>query len=111
MNLDDFSEDGLRESARKTGVPEHIRDGLIRYVRTGCPVGDFLTAVLSNDLKYAVLKADEKNRHALREIILWLINYTPSGCHGDAGSVPYWHGMGGYVGLMACEILPDGGEF
>ena len=42
-------------------IPEHMLQSLNLYVKKGVPVGDFLTAVLSNDLFEAVGRADNDN--------------------------------------------------
>lgn len=107
MNRDDFSVDGLRESARQMGVPEHIRDGLILYIRTGMRMGDFCTALVQNDLRGAVMRADPENRLRLREIMLWLHNCTPSQCHGSHEKYTTWHGMGGFEGF---EVIRGGND-
>lgn len=85
-NLSQKAKDKLTEY----GVPEHMHGGVIRYVEEGIPPGDFLTAVINNDLKGACVRADDKNKHALFSFIMWFYNQAPGGCWGYSGAVDYW---------------------
>jgi hypothetical protein len=78
-------------------VPHHIREGLARYINVGCPVGGFLHAVLTNDLRDAVARADDMNLAALRHIMQWLYCQAPGGCSGSAARVQAWQAKGGWV--------------
>lgn len=71
-------------------IPERMREALLRYVTTGLPPGDFLRAVIRNDLRAAVGAADEENVHLLREYLWWLYNIAPSGCHGSQAAFDAW---------------------
>jgi len=71
-------------------IPESTMESLERWIALGIPTGDFLLAVLSNDLKKACGRADEENRMALFEIVGWLYNYAPIGCWGSAENVEKW---------------------
>jgi hypothetical protein len=46
-------------------VPYYMRQGVLDYLYQGCPPGDFLRAVLENDLHLAGLQADNENQRAL----------------------------------------------
>jgi len=46
-------------------VPEYGREPLLAYLFEGRPPGDFLRAVLENDLHRAACRADDNNQHAL----------------------------------------------
>jgi hypothetical protein len=74
----------------ETGVPVTLHDGLRNYIAGRRPVGSFLTAVLSNDLAGAVVRADPGNKFALPEIVLFLHNYAPSPCWGSPEAVEAW---------------------
>lgn len=74
-------------------VPEHVAEGLIAYVRHGRPVGGFLTAVLCNDLKEAVGRADEQCLDNLVAIVGWLYNEAPAACWGSLEKVNAWKDM------------------
>jgi len=49
-------------------LPEGLRGGMNRYIEHRVPPGNFLTAVLSNDLRRACERADDvKSASALRD--------------------------------------------
>lgn len=79
-------------------VPEHIRGGIARYINHGDPVGGFLTAFLSNDLKEAYRRADDDNTRAMYAIVFWFYNYAPSDCWGSPQRVESWRAKGGALG-------------
>ena len=64
-------------------LPEHMRDGMKRYIERGIEGGSFMTAVLCNDLMGALGKADEINRDRLWDYGNFLYNEAPSSCHGS----------------------------
>ena len=80
----------LRIKAANCGVPEHTIDGLVDYIENGIPTGDFLYAVLTNNLMEAFGRADEKNSKKLQEICSFIYNYAPIGCHGSKEKVANW---------------------
>lgn len=67
-----------------------IRASLDRYAKNGVPVGDFLTAVLANDLMESAGRADDYNRHTLFESCTYVYNEMPSLCHGSREAVAKW---------------------
>jgi hypothetical protein len=71
-------------------IPKHTFNGIKSYVETRVPPGDFLRAVLENDLSEAVARADVHNRAALADIVCVVYNYAPSCCWGDAATVKKW---------------------
>jgi len=88
--------DEFYNSALENGVPEHLVGGLTRYVIMGINPGDFLTAVLSNDLMEAFGRADRNSLAGLEGLMKFIYNYVPSACHGSKEKVSAWKG-GGYV--------------
>jgi hypothetical protein len=84
-------------------VPSHIQPGIQLWIQNGIPPGDFLTAVLNNDLRESFGRADHTNRYALFEIVKWLWNNAPSPCWGDPDRVKQWAEVGGLVGLTKKE--------
>lgn len=82
--------DKLHEQAEALGVPEHTATGLIEYIVYGIPTGGFLTAVLENNLKEAVGRADHLNGRFLFEICSFLYNHAPYKCWGSRESVRNW---------------------
>lgn len=76
-------------------VPGHMRDGIQRYLENGVPPGHFLTALLSNDLMEAFGRADETNRAAMWDWVVFLYNETPSDSHGSSENFQRWIERGG----------------
>lgn len=59
-------------------IPPHTFDSMYRYYRHRIPTSSFLTAVIKNDALGAAHCADNENRKALGDIILfnsWASNY------------------------------------
>ena len=50
---------------------------IYRWCFEGCPIGDFLTAVVRNDLSEACFRADDTNRKVLYLYALFLVNKVP----------------------------------
>ena len=73
-------------------IPLHTMSGLRDYVENKTPKGDFLAAMLSNDLKRTCGHADDQNKHAIFTIMMWLYNYAPCGCWGSEENYLKWIG-------------------
>lgn len=71
-------------------VPMHTIGGLTRYWKDHCPVGDFLIAVLSNNLIEACCRADHHNLPAIQEICKFVYNEMPSESHGSLEKMEKW---------------------
>lgn len=71
-------------------IPEQTKDDIDAYVKDGRPLGDFLTAVMANDLMGAYSRADENNVRAMYDIVRYVYNSTPMGCHGSQKIVAEW---------------------
>jgi hypothetical protein len=87
-------------------IPEHCRDGLRNYFEVGRSVGDFLTAVLENNLVEAFGRADHINEHCLKDYANFLYNYAPSypvRSWGSPEAVQAWREMGGLKGFKASQ--------
>lgn len=74
-------------------VPEHLREGLARYVIHGIIPGSFLQAVISNDLHGAIHLGDDDSLAGIKSILSFLWNSTPSQCFGDRVRLMQWHGL------------------
>jgi len=74
------------------GIPDYMHGGIIRFYENGIPPGDFLTAVIDNDLKEAVNRADSTNVDALKAYVMWFYNQAPGGSWGFAGATEKWVG-------------------
>jgi hypothetical protein len=70
--------------------PESAQETLREYVTNGRPMGDFLTAVASNDLFNAVGRADETNRPLIPRYVQWFYNRAPVGSWGSPELVKKW---------------------
>jgi hypothetical protein len=68
-------------------IPSHTKAALDRYVNERIIPGDFLFAVLSNDLFNAIERADRVNSAAMREIVEYIYNEIPSDAWGDRKTV------------------------
>ena len=71
-------------------LPEHMRDGVRAYIEKRVPPGGFLTAVLSNDLMEACVRADHINIERLPDFCRFLYNEAPHNCHGSPAKVKAW---------------------
>ena len=76
-------------------IPEHMQMGMARYVLFGVAPGDFLQAVLRNDLMGAAGQADSINALNLFEYAVFLRSAAPSTCWGSESAVTEWSGRGG----------------
>lgn len=87
MNLS--FDDGYEE------IPEHMREAMLAYVQTGRLTGDFLRAVVSNDLRRAVGHTDAQNLPLIPLYVRWFYNRAPAFCHGSPEAVMAWVEQGG----------------
>jgi len=71
-------------------VPEHMREGLERYVEHHIRPGSFLMAVLENNLVLAAGRADDINRMYLMQWADVLYNELPGSCWGSKEKVQNW---------------------
>jgi hypothetical protein len=80
----------LQKRAATARVPIGLRDGLVWYCAARRAPGSFLLAVLRNDLKDAVGRADEISSRHFAEILGFLYNYAPGPCWGSPEHVEAW---------------------
>lgn len=71
-------------------LPEHLRAGLQRYIEDGVKPGDFLCAVLRNDLMGAWGRADEYCKAQMNGIMDFVYNQMPAGSHGSEAELNLW---------------------
>ena len=88
--MDTLTEDTLRANLIRSGVPEHMHGGYVRYLLHGVLLGHFLMAVLTNNLKEAGARADETNQRALYQHVNFLYNYAPVSSWGSLETVSAW---------------------
>lgn len=70
--------------------PPVIKESLEKYAYDGVPPGSFLRAVLENDLKEAIGRADFINGPAIAHIVSYCYNELPSPCWGSPTNVDAW---------------------
>lgn len=71
-------------------IKPETKEALDRYVNDRIPTGDFLRAVLENNLMEALGRADLGNRITIFEICQYIYNELPSPCHGSPEKVQAW---------------------
>lgn len=69
--------------------PSTLED-LIAYRDHGQPPGDFINAVLENNLIEAFRCADAENTEDMHEIVSFVYNEMPCGCYGSAEAIKKW---------------------
>ena len=75
---------------RQFYIPDRMLGGLTRYVEHGIEPGDFLTAVISNDLVESVMLADDENLANIPAYAAWLYSQAPIGCWGSPENMQRW---------------------
>ena len=85
-----INQQALVAAAEAYGLPGYMIPSLVSYIMKGVPVGGFLTAVLTNDLKEAVARADDTNAAKIVEYVKFLYNHAPMGCWGSEMHVAEW---------------------
>lgn len=71
-------------------LPPHMVDGIKLYVEHGIEPGSFMYAVLTNDLRGAIGRADHINQNHIADIVSWLTSEVPSACWGSPERVRNW---------------------
>lgn len=71
-------------------LPAHMLNGLRLYINHRIEPGSFLEAVLQNNLKEAVGRADHINKRYLGNYIEFLYNYAPAQCWGSVEKYNKW---------------------
>lgn len=71
-------------------IPAHMQAALTRYVVDRVEPGNFLQAVIRNDLRDACGRADSDNLPLLPLYVRWLYNVVPGGCWGSPENYKAW---------------------
>lgn len=93
-NIESGADVTAAELSVKYGVRVVIVEALMEYGVHGHAPGDFLRAVLCNDLMSACGRADMFNAPALPAIAQLIYNELPSPCHGSPAAVDAWIKLG-----------------
>ncbi|RKX65237.1 MAG: hypothetical protein DRP42_05075 [Tenericutes bacterium] len=78
------------ENVDYTGLPEHMQAVARDYIETHYLPGDFLQAVLANNLVMAFARADATNAAAMQQWASWLYNECPSQAWGSPEKIKAW---------------------
>jgi len=84
-------------------IPKSVQDEIDRHVEQGCPCGDFVTAILDNDLQEAFQRADDHNLAYMKEIVTYMYAHTPAACQGSKLKRRAWQS---HQGLASLPIPP-----
>jgi len=71
-------------------IPDRMMGAVRRYIDDRRHPGDFLTAVICNDLSEAVSRADDENMRNLPAYVGYFYNEAPSQCWGNKGKMDEW---------------------
>lgn len=74
-------------------VPDTTARTLTHWILSAGDPGSFGRAVLCNDLKESIGRADSTNLLALRNIVAFLYNEAPMECWGSVESFNSWKGI------------------
>jgi len=73
-----------------TQIPANMMGSLLAYTIEHQPVGDFLQAVICNDLREAFWRADDVNIEIIGVYVAWFYNEAPGLCHGSREAYRAW---------------------
>lgn len=71
-------------------IRDNIIEGINRYVLWHQEVGHFLTAVLQNNLREALARADDENIKTIFQIVSYCHNQIPGNCWGSVERQEEW---------------------
>ncbi len=80
----------MNEGFRRYRMPDYMQGGLLAYVLRGDPPGDFLRALLSNNLMETFARADINNSKLIPEYCRFLRWHVPGNCKGSPLRVKEW---------------------
>lgn len=79
-----------RLAMEKCRVPAHLHEGLVNYLVHHRSPGSFLRAVLENNLRLALARADAESAAGLLMLGQFLVNWAPMNAWGDEAIVDAW---------------------
>lgn len=71
-------------------IQDHMMEAIKRYVEDGIKPGDFLQAIICNDLKETIWRADEKNQKNLTAFVAYFYNEVPASIYGTKEKMETW---------------------
>lgn len=71
-------------------IPPQLMTTLYRYKNYHQPTGDFLKAVISNDLTLAFMRADLASERAMKDIVSWCYYELPGPSRGSLEAYDNW---------------------
>ena len=71
-------------------IPERMMGGIKRYIENGIVPGNFLKAVIQNNLSEAIGQADVENLKNIPAYIGYFYNETPLSCWGSKKKMEKW---------------------
>lgn len=71
-------------------IPTLVMEGMKRYVEGHVQPGNFLTAVIQNNLSEAIGRADESSLANIKSIVQWFYNESPYTCWGSPEKMEAW---------------------
>lgn len=72
--------------------PYDMRRAITNWVIDAIPPGDFLTAIIQNNLTEAVCRADDHNIKIIKQYVMWFINRADLKCWGSIEKFANWRG-------------------
>lgn len=88
-------------------LPEYMWGGLQNYLLYGVPPGDFLTGVITNDLRGAVWHSDSMNRPAIAKWVFFFYNFAPASSWGSRNMFDEWCDDLGVIGRLETSNEPE----
>lgn len=88
----------LIHSLQACGIPRHMWESIVEYIVQGHPVGEFLEALLCNDLMKVARKADHMNLPRLPDYAAFLEGCAPATCFGSVAAYNEWRRTRGVLG-------------
>jgi len=79
------------------GLPDHMKEGALLYLKHGIRPGGFLYSVLCNDLHASLNRADQQNLMLIHMYRDFLMNLPPD-AWGNQVKVEAWISSGGELG-------------
>jgi hypothetical protein len=89
-------------SCRGIVMDDEIKESIDAYVFAGRPTGGFLEAVIDNNLREAIARADERRLHMIPAIVAYFYNECDMRCWGSAGKYKEW--------LEFCRAYREAGQ-